>query len=165
MSAFKKPIHIAGDSKLEVETKRFNTRALIGSIVIHLFFFLLKLPHLVLEHKMHDEPKLEPIKMEFITTAARSALIRNKVIATESEKIPEPVPPPVVTKKIKNGTEKVVKNSKAVGNPIDNKVQAVQKGDPRSQKKTVTGPAELFLSAIERFSISATRLGNPVRES
>jgi hypothetical protein len=136
MSAIKKPIFAAaGESKLEEETKRFNTRALIGSIVIHLFFFLLKLPHLVLEHEVHNDPKLEPIKMEFITPAVKSALIKNKVVAAESEKVV-----PVEAQKIKNGTEKVVKNSKALGDPLKNKVQDVQKGDPRSQKKTAFKP-------------------------
>ncbi len=138
MSALKKPLYVEGSSKLEAETKRFNKRALIGSIVIHLFFFLLKLPQLVLEHKMHDTPKLEPIKMEFITPAVKNAMIQKKLIAAESEKI---VAKPVVEeKKIKNGTEKVVKNSDRIGDPLKNKVQDVQKGDPRSQKKTAFKP-------------------------
>lgn len=136
MSAIKKPIFVAGKSKMEEETKRFNKRALIGSIVIHLFFFLLKLPHLVLEHKMHDDPKLEPIKMEFITPAVKNAMIQKKLEATESEKIAKPVE----EKKVKNGTEKVVKNSKSLGDPLKDKVQKVQKGDPRSQKKTAYDP-------------------------
>jgi hypothetical protein len=136
MSAIKKPLYVAGESKLEEETKRFNKRALIGSIVIHLFFFLLKLPHLVLEHKMHDDPKLEPIKMEFITPAVKNAMIQKKLVAAESEKIKAPVE----EKKVKNGTERIVKNSKSLGDPLKNKVQAVQKGDPRSQKKTAYDP-------------------------
>jgi hypothetical protein len=137
MSAIKKPVFaVAGESKLEVETKRFNKRALIGSIIIHLFFFLLKLPHLVLEHKMHDDPKLEPIKMEFISLASKNALIKNKVVSAESEKVPAPIE----NKKIKNGTERIVKNSKSVGDPLQNKVQDVQKGDPRSKKKTAFKP-------------------------
>ncbi|MDD4972976.1 MAG: AgmX/PglI C-terminal domain-containing protein [Bacteriovorax sp.] len=136
MSAIKKPLYVAGESKLEEETKRFNKRALIGSIVIHLFFFLLKLPHLVLEHKMHDDPKLEPIKMEFITPAVKNAMIQKKLVAVESEKIKAPAE----DKKVKNGTEKIVKNSKSLGDPLKNKVQAVQKGDPRSQKKTAYDP-------------------------
>ncbi|MBC7540472.1 MAG: AgmX/PglI C-terminal domain-containing protein [Bacteriovorax sp.] len=136
MSAIKKPNFTAGESKLEEETKRFNKRALIGSIVIHLFFFLLKLPHLVLEHKMHDDPKLEPIKMEFITPAVKNAMIQKKLIAAESEKVAVPAE----VKKVKNGTEKVVKNAKALGDPLKDKVQKVQKGDPRSQKKTAFDP-------------------------
>ena len=140
MSAIKKPIYTPGESKLEEETKRFNKRALIGSIVIHLFFFLLKLPHLVLEHKMHDDPKLEPIKMELITTAEKSLLIKNKLIAAESEKIAAQA----VVKKVKNGTEKVVKNSKSLGDPLKNKVEKVQKGDPRSKNKTAFKPGTDF---------------------
>lgn len=136
MSAIKKPIIVAGASKMEEETKRFNKRALIGSIIIHLFFFLLKFPQLVLEHKIDDEPKLEPIKMEFITPAVKNKIIQKKVIAAESEKV---VVPPEV-KKIKNGTERVVKKSDRLGDPLQNKVQDVQKGDPRSKKKTAYIP-------------------------
>ncbi|MDO9182261.1 MAG: AgmX/PglI C-terminal domain-containing protein [Bacteriovorax sp.] len=136
MSALKKPLYVAGGSKLEEETKRFNKRALIGSIVIHLFFFLLKLPHLVLEHKMHDEPKLEPIKMVFITPAVKNVMIQKKLVAAESEKIAVPAP----EIKVKNGTERIVKKSDRVGDPLQSKVQEVQKGDPRSQKKTAFKP-------------------------
>lgn len=141
MSAKKKPLfHIAGGSKLEEETKRFNKRALIGSIIIHMFFFLLKLPHLVLEHKIKNDPKLEPIKMEFITPAVKSALIQKKVISAESEKVAPPAP----ETKIKNGTERVVKKSDRIGDPLKNKVQDVQKGDPRSQNKTAYKPGTDF---------------------
>lgn len=136
MKAYKRKNYLVSDAKMEEETKRFNKRALIGSVVIHLFFFLLKLPHLVLEHKLHDDPKLEPIKMEFITPAVRNAMIQKHVVAAESEKV---VTPPT-EQKIKNGTEKVVKKSDALGDPLKNKVQKVQKGDPRSQKKTAYDP-------------------------
>ncbi|MGZ3809321.1 MAG: hypothetical protein ACXVCE_14650, partial [Bacteriovorax sp.] len=139
MGALKKPTVTTppGESKMEQETKRFNKRALIGSIVIHLFFFLLKLPHLELTHKLHDDPKLIPIKMELVTPPSKNALIKNKVKAAESEVV-KPVPVP--DKKVVNGTDRVVKNSDRVGDPLQNKVQKVQKGDPRSQKKTAYDP-------------------------
>lgn len=137
MSAIKKPVFVPGESKMEEETKRFNKRALIGSVVIHLFFFLLKLPHLELEHKLHDDPKLEPIKMEMITTAAtKNAIIKNKLEAADSVVVPRPVD----EKKVDNGTEKVVKNSKQLGDKKQKVVQKVQKGDPASKKKTAYIP-------------------------
>ena len=137
MSAIKKPLRVPSESKMDEETKRFNKRALIGSIIIHLFFFLLKLPHLVLEHTMHLEPKLEPIKMEFITLPVKNAMVQKKVESVASEKV---VVPPPETKKIKNGTERVVKKSNRVGDRLKDKVQDVQKGDPKSQKKTAFKP-------------------------
>ena len=136
MSALKKTLYVAGESKLEEETKRFNKRALIGSIIIHLFFFLIKLPHLVLEHKMHDDPKLEPIKMLLITTAEKSLLVKHKLIAEESEKIAKIAE----DQKLKNGTDKVVKNSDRLGDITKNKNQKVQKGDPASKLKTAYKP-------------------------
>ena len=99
MSVVKKIEYSHGDSKMEQETKRFNKRALIGSAIIHLFFFLLKLPHLALEHKLHDDPKLEPIKMEFITPAVKNAIIQKKLEAAESEVVKKPI---LEEKKVKN---------------------------------------------------------------
>lgn len=139
MSAVKKPIHIAppGESKMEQETKRFNKRALIGSIVIHLFFFLLKLPHLELTHKLHDDPKLIPIKMELVTPPSKSVILKNKVTAAESEKVKQPVKE---EKKIVNGTDRAIKNADRLGDKTQKKVQDVQKGDPASKKKTAYKP-------------------------
>ncbi|MBP9682037.1 MAG: AgmX/PglI C-terminal domain-containing protein [Bacteriovorax sp.] len=138
MGALKKPTYSiqAGDSKMEQEARKFNKRALIGSIVIHLFFFLLKLPHLELTHKLHDDPKLIPIKMELVTPPAKSTMIRNKVKAAESEVI-KPVAP---EQKVKNGTERVEKKADRIGDRLQNKVQDVQKGDPRSKNKTAFKP-------------------------
>lgn len=137
MGALKKPINIAahGESKMEIETKRFNKRALIGSIIIHLFFFLLKLPHLELTHQLHDDPKLIPIKMELITLPSKNPIVQNKVISAASEVVKN-----VEEKKVKNGTERVVKKADRVGDRLQNKVQDVQKGDPRSQNKTAFKP-------------------------
>ncbi len=140
MTALKKPLYSPGESKMEQETKRFNKRAFIGSFIIHLFFFLLKLPHLELTHQLKDDPKLEPIKMELITTAAKNALLRKKLLAEQSEVILPPVEP----KKIKNGTEQIIKNSKVVGNTLAEKKQQVQKGDPRSSNKSAFNPKNSF---------------------
>jgi hypothetical protein len=138
MSAVKKPKYTPGDSNLEQETKRFNKRALIGSFIIHLFFFLIKLPELKLESKVEDVPKLIPIQMQLITPAVkRNPIVRNKVIAPESEKV---IVPPKPVEKVKNGTEKVVKNSDRLGDKNQKKVQDVQKGDPASKKKEAYKP-------------------------
>lgn len=136
MSAIKKPQFVPGESKMEEETKRFNKRALIGSVVIHLFFFLLKLPHLELEHKLHDDPKLVPIKMEFITPAAKNAIIQKKLITAESEVVVAPTE----DKKVQNGAAQVVKKSDRLGDRNKNVVQDVQKGDPKSKNKTAFKP-------------------------
>jgi hypothetical protein len=50
------------------------------------------------------------------------------------------VKPEPVVQKIKNGTERVEKKADRVGDRLQNKVQDVQKGDPRSQKKTAYKP-------------------------
>jgi hypothetical protein len=137
MSAAKKPNYTPGESNLEQETKRFNKRALIGSFIIHLFFFLIKLPELKLESKVKDEPKLIPIQMTVITPAVkRNPIVQNKVIAPESEKVVPPKP----EEKVKNGTDKVVKNSDRIGDKNQKKVQDVQKGDPASRKKEAYKP-------------------------
>ena len=136
MGAVKKPTYTPGESNMEQETKRFNKRALIGSFIIHLFFFLIKLPELHLEHKLKDDPKLIPIKMEFVTPAAKNKIIQNKIEAAESEK----VTPPVAEKKIENGSDRVVKNADRIGDKNQKKVQDVQKGDPASRKKEAYKP-------------------------
>lgn len=126
-----------GESKMELQAKRFNKRALIGSIIIHLFFFLIRLPHLELTHKLKEEPKLIPITMELITPPAKNELIKNKLKAAESEVV-KPVAAEV--KKVKNGTERVEKKADRIGDRLQNKVQDVQKGDPRSKNKTAYKP-------------------------
>jgi len=138
MSAVKKPLYTPGqeESKLDVETRRFNRRALIGSVIIHLFFFLLKFPQLHLEHKLKDDPKLIPIKMDLVTPPQKSALIKQKVQAAESEK----GTPPATEKKIDNGSDRVVKNSDRIGDKTQSKVQDVQKGDPASKKREAYKP-------------------------
>jgi hypothetical protein len=102
-----------------------------------LFFFLIKLPHLELEHTLKEEPKLVPITMTMITPAPqRNKIVQNKVVAPESEKVVVPKP----EEKVKNGTDRVVKNSDRVGDKNQKKVQDVQKGDPASKKKEAYKP-------------------------
>jgi len=136
MSAVKKPIYTPGESTMEQNAKRFNKRAFIGSFIIHLFFFLIKLPHLELEHTLKEEPKLVPITMTMVTPAPKkNPVVQNKVVAPESEK--------VVTRpeeKVKNGSDRVVKNSDRIGDKNQKKVQDVQKGDPASRKKEAYKP-------------------------
>jgi hypothetical protein len=144
MVAVKKPMYTPGESKMEIETKRFNKRALTGSVIIHLFFMLIRMPHLELEHKLKEEPKLIPIKMTSITPAERQ-LIKNEVIknqlnTTDNQKIPTPTD----DNKVKNGTDRVVKNSNSLGDTLKNQVKDVQKGDPRSKNKTAYDPKTDF---------------------
>jgi hypothetical protein len=131
-----KKTYIPAVSKIDEETKRFNKRALIGSIIIHLFFLMIRLPHLELEHVFKDDPKLIPIKVVSITSEQRD-LLKNSNIKNKLDTLDKP---PVVKaaedQKLKNGTDRVVKNSKSIGDPLANKVQDVQKGDPRSKNKT-----------------------------
>lgn len=154
MSALKKQIHIAppGESKMEQEAKRFNKRALIGSVIIHLFFFLLRFPRLEMAHDVHDEPKLIPIKMEVVTPPSKSALIKNKVTAPESEVVK--TPPKPEEKKIDNGTDRVVKNSDRLGNKFSKNTDPVQKGDPMSKKK------EAYRPGTDVKKLSKTQLGS-----
>ena len=136
MSAVKKPIYTPGESTMEQNTKRFNKRALIGSFIIHLFFFLIKLPHLELEHVLKEDPKLIPITMTMVTPPPKkNKIVQNKVVAPESEKVvakPE--------EKVKNGSDRVIKNSDRIGDKNQKKVQDVQKGDPASKKKEAYKP-------------------------
>jgi hypothetical protein len=130
--------YIPGNSKMEKAEDRFNKRALIGSIIIHLFFMLIRLPHLELIHKLKEEPKLIPIKLESFKVENRSIpksdTIKNKLDTTDKEM------KTATDTKIKNGADKVVKNSKSLGDPLQNKVQDVQKGDPRSKNTTAYKP-------------------------
>ena len=129
MSAVKKPIYTPGESTMEQNTKRFNKRALIGSFIIHLFFFLIKLPQLELDDTVKEGPKLVPITMTMITPPVkRNKIVQNKVVAPESEKV-------VVKEKekVKNGSDRVVKKSDRIGDKNQKVVQDVQKGDPASE--------------------------------
>ncbi len=140
MGAVKKPLYAGdGESKMEVETKRFNKRALTGSVIIHLFIMLIRLPHLELEHKLKEEPKLIPITMTSISVAERKLIkdesIKNKLESDLTQKVQAPE-----ESKLKNGSDVVVKNSTALGDPLQNKVQDVQKGDPRSKIKKAYDP-------------------------
>ncbi len=134
MGAVKKPKYTPGETNMEQETKRFNKRALIGSFIIHLFFFLIKLPELKLEHTLKEDPKLIPITMTVITPPVKNKVVTQTVIADKSEV------PVKVEEKVKNGTDRVVKNSTAVGDKNQKKVQDVQKGDPASRKKEAYKP-------------------------
>ncbi|MBC7427037.1 MAG: AgmX/PglI C-terminal domain-containing protein [Bacteriovorax sp.] len=135
MSAVKKPKYTPGESNLEQETKRFNKRALIGSFIIHLFFFLIQFPELHLDAKLKEDPKLIPITMTMVTPPVKNKVVVNKVVADKSE-----VVKPRPEEKVKNGTDRVVKNSTAVGDKNQKKVQDVQKGDPASRKKEAYKP-------------------------
>jgi hypothetical protein len=139
MGALKKPNYPpGGESKMEQETKRFNKRAFIGSFIIHLMFFLIKLPQLQLEHKLKEDPKLIPIKMELVTPSVKkNPVVAKKVVAVESEKVPTPPKPEV---KVKNGTDRAIKNSDRVGDKRQKVVQKVQKGDPASNKREAYKP-------------------------
>ncbi len=79
MSAQKKPLYTPSESTMDIETKRFNKRAFIGSFIIHLFFLLIKLPHLELEHKIKDDPKLIPITMTSVTPPLKNKVVTNLV--------------------------------------------------------------------------------------
>lgn len=134
MSAIKKPKYTPGETNMEQETKRFNKRALIGSFIIHLFFFLIKLPELKLETKLKEDPKLIPITMTMVTPPAKNKVVTKTVVA-------EPAKEPVkAVEKVDNGTDRVVKNSTAVGDKNQKKVQDVQKGDPASKIKEAYKP-------------------------
>lgn len=138
MSAVKKPIYTPGESTMEQNTKRFNKRALIGSFIIHLFFFLIKFPHLELEHKLKEDPKLIPITMTMITPSPKkNPVVQNKLVAPEAAKV---VTPPKPEEKVKNGSDRVVKNSDRIGDKNQKKVQDVQKGDPASKKREAYKP-------------------------
>lgn len=130
-----------GESQLEKETKVFNKRAFVGSVIIHLFFLMVRLPHLELEHKLKDEPKLIPVKMTSITPSERR-LLKNPDIKNKLEVKDTPVEKVVKKeeKKVENGMDRVVKDSKTLGDPLQNKTQNVQKGDPRSANKTAFDP-------------------------
>ncbi len=136
MGALKKTKITPGESNMEAETKRFNKRAFIGSFIIHLFFFLIKLPHLEMVHKLKDDPKLIPIKMELVTPPSKSNMVKNTVKAAESEVVKTPP----VEEKVKNGTDREIKNSDRLGDKNQKKVQDVQKGDPASKKREAYKP-------------------------
>ena len=126
----------SSDDNLEAQTKRFNKRALIGSFIIHLFFFLIKLPHLELEHKLKEDPKLIPITMTMVTPPPKkNAVVKNVVKAAESEKAPVKA-----EEKVKNGTDRVIPNADKIGNKNTKNTAPVQKGDPASLKKEAYKP-------------------------
>lgn len=134
MGALKKTQITPGESNMEAETKRFNKRAFIGSFIIHLFFFLIKLPELHLEHKLKEDPKLIPIKMELVTPPKKNNIVKNTVKAAESEVVKP------AEEKVKNGTDRAIKNADRLGDKNQKVVQDVQKGDPASKKREAYKP-------------------------
>lgn len=134
MGALKKIQITPGESNMEAETKRFNKRAFIGSFIIHLFFFLIKLPELHLEHKLKEDPKLIPIKMELVTPPKKNNIVKNTVKAAESEVVKP------AEEKVKNGTDRAIKNADRLGDKNQKVVQDVQKGDPASKKREAYKP-------------------------
>lgn len=134
MGALKKTQITPGESNMEAETKRFNKRAFIGSFIIHLFFFLIKLPELHLEHKLKEDPKLIPIKMELVTPPKKNNIVKNMVKAAESEVVKP------AEEKVKNGTDRAIKNADRLGDKNQKVVQDVQKGDPASKKREAYKP-------------------------
>lgn len=139
MTALKKPIYAnPGESKMEIESKKFNKRALIGSIVIHLFIiFFIKVPELQMEHKLKDDPKLIPIEMVSVTPPSKNKMIKNRLDVKDPETV-------VPKEKVTAGTAQVVPNSDRLGDPKQAKVQDVQKGDPLSKNKTAYKPGTDF---------------------
>lgn len=136
MSAQKKPLYTPSESTMDIETKRFNKRAFIGSFIIHLFFLLIKLPHLELEHKMKDDPKLIPITMTSVTPPLKNKVVTN-LVKSETTEAPKDQEPEF---KVQNGTDRKIPDADRVGDKNQKVVQDVQKGDPASRKKTEYKP-------------------------
>ncbi len=143
MSALKKPVYApGGESKMEQETKRFNKRAIVGSVIIHLFFFLMKYPKLDTFEKPKEPEKLIPITLQMVTPPAKTMLVKNPEV---KKKIETPVeekklePKKDVVKK-DNGTDRAIKKADRVGDKNQKVVQDVQKGDPASRKKEAYRP-------------------------
>ncbi len=136
-----------GESKMEVESKKFNKRALTGSIIIHLMIiFLIKVPELKMEHKLKEDPKLIPIEMVELSTPRKLRRIQKPIekplIADKSLPVNKPKTPEPVVKK--SGTEQVIKDSTALGDSKQKVVQDVQKGDPKSKIREAYKPGTDF---------------------
>lgn len=88
--------------------KKFYRDAIIASIVLHLVLFLMKLPEL--EMRVTEKPRVEPIKMNFISSSITHELRKKKITVESTE-------PHVVTK-LENGVNKVTTNEVGkTGNP------------------------------------------------
>lgn len=115
----------------------FLKRAITVSLILHGLFLLLKTASPIPEMKLHDDA----IK---VTMATQEEVIKNKMLQTkspfkESEKIKEKPKEKVIA-----GTQKVVPDSKTLGNPKEKVVQNVQKGDPMSKDYSKYKPGTDF---------------------
>ena len=101
-----------------------------------MFFLLIKYPHLELEHKLKDDPKLIPISMTSVTPPSKNNVVKQLLKTENSEKAKELKP----EAKVENGTDRKIPNSDRLGDKKQKIVQEVQKGDPASRTKTAYIP-------------------------
>jgi len=105
--------------------KKFYKKAIIGSILLHLIMFILKLPEL--EMQVAYKPKSEPIKMQFISSTITKEL-KKKKIAVESQQAK-------METKLESGVAKVLTTEVGkTGTVTKNKNVAEQKSKKGSEK-------------------------------
>ena len=105
--------------------KKFYRNAILGSLLLHLLFFLMKLPEL--DMKVAEKAKVEPIKMNFITSTISHELRKNKISVDATQ--------PHVETKLESGVKKVTTHEVGkTGNP-NSKDLAEHKSKKGSEKK------------------------------
>jgi hypothetical protein len=105
--------------------KKFYRNAIIGSLLLHLMFFLMKLPEL--EMRIAEKARVEPIKMNFITSTISHELRKKKIVVEANE--------PHVATKLESGVAKVTTHDAGkTGNP-NSKDLAEHKSKKGSEKK------------------------------
>lgn len=115
---------------------QYYKRSLILGVGIHLLLLLVRMdlePSKLVQEELKKKEESKAIKISLVQfhhkTKPRAVKVQQSPIAVQ-EKITKPLPP-----KVEAGTEKVVKNSKALGIPNRPIVKNVQKGDPYSKIK------------------------------
>lgn len=116
----------------------FTKRAVCASLILHFTALAITIKF---DKPEEPKPRTDAIQLKM---APLEPVVKQKALAVESplkESEVIKVPP---KEKVVAGTQKIVPKSKALGNPDAKKVEAVQKGDPLSQKMTKYKPGTEF---------------------
>lgn len=142
-------------SFMRAEIKNRTSQSLMIGLGMHALFLSLTLSLPEKEKKIEEEPKQIAISlvapkhtiptMKQVVQKTVSEETRSPI--QEQEQIKKPLP-----QKIEAGTEKVVKDSKHLGNPNATERKVVQKGDPMSTKRTKYDPST-ELRKLDRANI------------
>lgn len=116
----------------------FTKRAVCTSLILHFAALAITIKF---DKPAEPKPRTEAIQIKM---APLENVLKQKTLLVESPLKESEVLKTPPKEKVVAGTQKIVPKAKELGNPNAKKVQAVQKGDPLSQKMTKYKPGTEF---------------------